>query len=199
MSVERIAVATAVISTALSAGSLLLSWYRGSTRKRPRLARALGAVALGSSIVLIVALGVASGGGEDTGSPAARSLSADEYRGRLIAICDGHRRESRRVEEAEGARPVFGTTVQLETRTLDRIDALSPPPNLATDHRAVLALWGRRVSLLGHYYERYRQELDEPSFRREFRRALKRIDALTRDLTRLLVALKVTPECDLFT
>ena len=42
MSVDQIAVATAVISATVGALSLLMAWYRGSTSRRPRLAWTLG-------------------------------------------------------------------------------------------------------------------------------------------------------------
>jgi hypothetical protein len=198
MSLERIAVATAVISTAVSAASLLLAWYRGSTHRRPRLARTLGGVTLASALVLIVALAFASGGGEDADPPPHRSLSAGEYRVRVIAVCKQHERDATRVEDAEGEQPVFGATVLLETRAVEKLKALRPPKALDTDHRAMLALWGRRLSLLGYYYEHARSELADPAFRRRFTRDVKRINALSRQLQRRFAALGVTPECDLF-
>jgi hypothetical protein len=199
MSLERIAVATAVLSAALSAGGLLLAWHRGSTERRPRLARTLGGLTLLSAIGLLVALGFASTGGEKEAGPArARALTADEYRLRLIAVCEDHEREAERIGKAEGDKPVFGPAVQLETRTTEKLVALRPPQALDGDHRAAVALWGRRLSLLGHYYDRLREESGDPAFRREFARALKRVDRLTRALERRFDALGVTPECAIF-
>jgi hypothetical protein len=198
MSLERIAVATAVISTAVSAASLLLAWYRGSTHRRPRLARTLGGVTLASALVLIVALAFASGGSEPADPPPHRSLSAGEYRLRVIGVCTQHERDATLVEDAEGAHPVFGATVLIETLAVEKLKALRPPTALDTDHRAMLALWERRLSLLGFYYEHSRGELADPAFRRRFARDVKRIDALSGQLQRRFSALGVTPECDLF-
>jgi hypothetical protein len=197
MSLERIAVATAVISTAVSAAGLLLAWYRGSTHRRPRLARTLGGVTLASALVLIVALAFASGGSEEADPPPHPSLSAGEYRLRVIGVCKQHERDATRIEDAEGEQPVFGATVLIETRAVEKLKALRPPTALDTDHRAVLALWGR-LSLLGFYYEHSRSDLADPAFRRRFTRDVKRINALSGQLQRRFSALGVTPECDLF-
>jgi hypothetical protein len=62
----------------------------------------------------------------------------------------------------------------------------------------MLVLWGRRLSLLGYYYDRSRSELADPAFRHRFTRDLKRVDELSRQLQRRFRALGVTPECDLF-
>jgi hypothetical protein len=198
MSLERIAVATAVLSTAVSAAGLLLTWYRGSTTRRPRLARILGGVTLGSMIVLIVALLFARGGDSEAGRPPSRALSAGEYRLRVARICEEHERDAQRIERAEGKRPVFGATVQLETRTTDKLKAVAPPSRFESDHQAVLALWGRRLSLLGYYYDRSRSELSDPDFRRRFTRDLIRVDELSAKLQKRFAALGVTPECNLF-
>ncbi len=127
-----------------------------------------------------------------------RTLTAGEYRLRLIGVCEQHLRGAERIERAEGRRPVFGLTVQLEIATTETLATLRPPPGLAADHRRVVALWGRRVSLLGHYYDRYRREIDEPAFQREFARALREVDRLSRALQQRFEALGVPPECDLF-
>jgi hypothetical protein len=199
MSLERIAVATAVISTAVGAASLLLAWYRGSTHRRPRLARTLGGITLASTLVLIVALAFASGGSEDADPPPHRSLSAGEYRLRVIGVCKKHERDAIRIEDAEGGEhPLAGAAVLLETRAVEKLKALRPPKALDADHRRVLVLWERRVSLLGYYYDRSRSELADPAFRRRFTRDLKLVEALSRQLQRLFRALGVTPECNLF-
>ncbi len=198
MSVERIAVATAVISAAISAAGLLLAWYRGSTAQRPMLARTLGGFMVASTIALILALAFAGPGNEDAEPVADRSLSADDYRLALIGTCDKHQREAERIERAEGDRPVFGSTVQLEKRITDELKKLRPPKTLEPDHRRILELWLRRVSLLGHYYDDHRQMLDDPNFRRDFQRAIEQIDFLTQGIRTRFVALGVTPECDVF-
>jgi len=198
MSVERIAVVVAVMSAAVSAGSLLLAWHRGSARQRPKLARALGALTVASAGVLIVALAFASAGPDEPRRAARGTLTAGEYRLQLIGICKEHLASAQRIEQAESDEPVFGEVVLLETQTTGAIEALRPPSALATDHRRVLVLWGRRLSLLDHYYVEHEKKLGDPDFRREFVRALKRIDELTVQLHARFVALGVTPECNLF-
>ena len=198
MSTERIAVAMAVISAAVSAASLLLTWYRGSITKRPRLAWTLGGLTLASTAGLIVALVFASTGQDEPPPPPPARLGAGEYRMRLIDVCRAHDQEARRIEDAEGNRPVFGVVVQLETRTVERLQALRPPDELHGAHRNVVSLWGRRLSLLEHYYVRHRSELSDPDFRREFERAIRQIDRLSQELQDQFAALGVTPECALF-
>jgi hypothetical protein len=160
------------------------------------------------ALTIVTFIVLVDGGDNDEGSrirhglanptAAPSSLSAGEYRLRVASICAEHLREAERVGDAEGDRPVFGPVVQLETRTTDKLKALRPPPALEPDHRAVLALWGRRLTLLGYYYERYRREYGDPEFRREFGRQLKRVDRLSRAVQKRFVALGVTPECNIF-
>jgi hypothetical protein len=125
-------------------------------------------------------------------------LSAREYRLRMIGICTEHLRDAQRIKHAEPNRPVFGVTLQLETRTTDKLKSLRPPPGLEPDHRRVLALWGRRLSLLGYYWDRYQRERHNPAFIREFQHGLKRVDSLSLEIQQRFVALGVTPECDIF-
>ena len=199
MSVERIAVATAVISATVSAGTLLLNWYRGSDGRRPVLARTLLGVMLASAAFLLVAIGLANTGGDDHEPPAPGSLTAGEYRMQLIDICKQHEEAAERIEDAEGNRPVWGLAVQIETTTTEKIRALRPPRALEADHNSVLELWRRRVSLLGHYWDRWRSQRKDPAFLRELGGALKRVDAMSRKLKRRFGALDANPECgDLF-
>jgi hypothetical protein len=127
----------------------------------------------------------------------ADSPSANEYRLRATGICAEYHRESNRIADAEGNRVVLGSHVQLETRITDKLKALRPPRRLAAGHRRVLALWGRRLSLLGYYYERARRELHDPAFRRDFTQGIKRVDDLARQIDQLFVTLGVTPECSI--
>jgi hypothetical protein len=198
MDVERIAVATAVVSAAVSALSLLLAWYRGSTQRRPRLVRTLGAVMLVSMVAVVVAIGFAETSEERSPVAAAVSLTANEYRVRLIRICEQYTSEAERLERAEGHRQAAGLALQLESATTARIRTLRPPDALAGDHRSVVALWDRRVSLLGHYYERYRHERKDAAFIREYQRAIGRVNELARRIGRRFESLDVTPECALF-
>jgi hypothetical protein len=141
----------------------------------------------------------ASAGSAEAEPAAPGSLSASEYRLRVASICTEYLREAQRIGDAEGDRPVPGLTVQLEGRTIDKFKALRPPMGLESDHRKILALWGRRLSLLGYYYERIRREYGDPRFRRELEHQLKRVDGLSRALQKRFVALGVTPECNIFT
>src|SRR6476659_10145791 len=91
MTLERIAVATAVISATVSAGGLVLTWYRGSTRQRPLLARTLGGLTVLSAVALAVGLAFARTGDDAPQSHAARgTLTAAEYRLRLIGVCEDY-------------------------------------------------------------------------------------------------------------
>jgi hypothetical protein len=199
MTLERIAVATAVISTTVSAGGLLLTWYRGSTRQRPRLARTLGGLTVVSAAALAVGLAFARTGEDAPKAGAARgALTAAEYRLRLIGICEDYTRQTDRFERAEGARPAYAISVILEPRAIAMVKRLHPPAELAGRHQRLLDLWGRRVSLLGNFYDRVRRESHDLGFQREFRQAIRQIDALSRQAQKELGALGVTPECNLF-
>jgi hypothetical protein len=127
------------------------------------------------------------------------SLSADEYRLSVVNTCNDYKRAAQRRTHAEGDTPAFGFILPLETETTEELKALRPPKELETNHRSVLALWGRRLTLLGYFYDNLPQIRGDPDLRREYERQLKRVDGLTRELHEHLVALGVTPECDLFT
>jgi hypothetical protein len=127
----------------------------------------------------------------------AGSLSVSEYRLRATGICAEYGRESKRIGEAEGNRVVLGSHLQLETRITEKLAALQPPRPLAANHRRVLALWGRRLTLLGYFYDHSRQELGDPAFRREFTRQVKRVNDLARQIDQAFAALDLTPECSL--
>jgi TIR domain len=158
-------------------------------------------LAIGGFIIMFI-----DGGETDVGSSAvkrearplvAESLSVSEYRLQATTICAEYRRESKRIGDAEGDRVVLGSHVQLESRITDKLGALKPPRPLLADHRRVLALWGRRLSLMGYYYDRVRQALSDPVFRREFTRQVKRINELARQIDGAFGALDLTPECSL--
>jgi TIR domain-containing protein len=173
----------------------------------PRL-RAAAAALIVCGLPIGIAIVLVDGGDNDHGAGAGSekaaltepgSLSADEYRLQMADICSGYLSEAQRIGHAEGDRPVFGVTLQLERRTTDKLKTLRPPRALEPGHRAVLALWGRRLSLLGYYYDRYRREYGDPDFRREFERQLNVADSLSQAIQKQFVALGVTPECNLFT
>jgi hypothetical protein len=201
MSIEQIAVATAVMSATVSAAGLLLAWHRGSDQKRPKLLRALGGVTLFIAAVLIGALALTGGGGGSSDDRAVRGpvrLTADEYRLQVISLCEAQQAEAKRIHENSPGEPVFGETVQLETRITEELKTFRPPQSLETGHRKMLSLWERRLSLLGSYYDRFKKEIADPSFRRELRKALKQVDALTKSLQEQFEALGVTPECRIY-
>jgi hypothetical protein len=128
---------------------------------------------------------------------AADALSASEYRFRVTGICEEFRREANRIGEAEGNRVVLGSHLQLETRIADKLKVVQPPRRLQAGHRRVLALWGRRLSLMGYYYDRSRRERDDPSFWREFARQIERVTDLARQIDQSFRALHLSPECSL--
>jgi hypothetical protein len=131
-------------------------------------------------------------------SPAtAKSLSASEYRLRATGICAEYRRESKRIGEAEPNRVVLGSQFQLETRIRDTLKSLQPPRLLAGGHRRVLALWGRRLSIMGYYYDRSAQEHGDRAFIREFAQQVGRVNELARQIDRTFHALDLSPECGL--
>jgi hypothetical protein len=179
-------------------------------RKRTALRRlrAVAAALVACGLAISIAIVLVDGGDNDERTKAGNekvepitpgSLSAGEYRLRVATICVEQVREAQRVGLAEGHRPtVLGPIVQVEASAVDKLKALRPPRALEALHRSVLWLWGRRVSLLGYYYDRYRREKNDPDFLREFRRQTKRVNALTLALRKQLETLGVTPECSMF-
>ena len=158
----------------------------------------LGGLTVAFAIALIVALVIANSGSDGGAAKTSGSLSVSKYRLELANICTEHLRDAEEVKQAEGDRPVFGPVVQLERRTVDKIEALTPPKTLQEDHQGVVHHWARRLSLLSFYWNRVRKESDDPAFLGKFRRQMKRVDALGQQIQQRFVALRVTPECSLF-
>jgi hypothetical protein len=181
--------------------------HRPRGRRVSRRLRAAGAVMIvcGLSIGGFIIVWINGGGTKvelsatkaKTQPVVADSLSVSEYRLRATAICDEYRSEDKRIGAAEGDRVVLGSHFQLETRITEKLTALRPPRPLAAGHRRVLALWGRRLSVLGYFYDHSRQEWSDPAFRREFARQVKRVNELAVQIDQAFVALDLTPECSL--
>jgi hypothetical protein len=127
----------------------------------------------------------------------ANSLSESEYRVQATGICAEYRDESTRITEAEGNRAQLGSHLQLETRIREELKALRPPRRLAAGHRKVLALWGRRLTIMGYLYDSLRRELSDPAYRRKLARYLSQVDDLAGQIDQVFLGLDLTPECSL--
>jgi hypothetical protein len=173
----------------------------GERRRARRLSATVAALLVCALAVVPVTVVVLARTGERIDgaqvTPPSR-LSPGDYRSRLRTICTEHLREAERIKRAEGPRQVYGITLQYEPKTVAKLKALHPPRELEQDHRTIIALWNRRLSLLNYYYEAFRQKQRDAGFRREFLRALRQVDRITYEIQKRFTSLKVTPECNLF-
>jgi TIR domain len=172
--------------------------------RRPRAATAvIIACGLGIAAYTIVSIGGGKTGVDSSAVKGgarpgvANSLSESEYRVQATGICAEYRDESTRITEAEGNRAQLGSHLQLETRIREELKALRPPRRLAAGHRKVLALWGRRLTIMGYLYDSLRRELSDPAYRRKLARYLSQVDDLAGQIDQVFLGLDLTPECSL--
>jgi hypothetical protein len=182
MQAETIGLASAVAGSTVAALGLLHSWQREYGKKSPRLVRTIAIV-----IVTMGAAGLASvfrldsaGSGNQTSR-----LTKSEYRQKAGAACVEGRDAALRLRSLEPRQPVGGLTVRFEQAALDRVAQLEPPTTFAKTHRRAVALWKRRVVLLGLAF---REPHDLPP------NGLAETDQLARDLAQIFTRLGV-PEC----
>lgn len=168
MDAQIVSVATAVISVAIAALGLVLSWYRREEDGRKHKKRWFFVVTCVGIVVLAVAgvmatfmLGVdtkASIDPEHTGRPI--ELTEVQYKGQVGAICSDAKERARRIQELQAQETVFGTAVQIEQDEKVQIAKLWPPNKLKNVHEDMISVWQRRISLLESIYHRLPQLSD---------------------------------------
>jgi len=157
-----------VVSAAIAALALLLTWYRHGqppdegTESRPWLRRVVirGRLALMVAIVvgLLAAVGITSTFRVRPPATSPSALSETQYRSQLTRLCLDTDEEARRIEEANPQNSVLGPNVSLEQREVDRVKMLNPPNSLRSIHEDLVGTWERRLTLLDSVYRR----LDRP-------------------------------------
>lgn len=197
MDVQTISVATAVVSAAIAALGLLLSWYRreGDKGERkshwPFIAACAGIIVLTVlGVTLTFMLGADTKSSVDTGSPGVSSpLTEVQYKGQLGAVCSDAKEKARRIEELHAQATVLGAAIQIEQDEEGQIRKLQPPDKLKSIHDDMVSVWQRRISLLESIYHR-RPQLNEHELATELATA----DRLAEQLTDSFNSLGV-PEC----
>src|SRR6478752_3339232 len=167
-----------VLSAAIAALGLLLTWYRNEAPPRRRgrrqvprpwyrwmLTRAGIAVSLGLMVCIMASAGTvlialapsSSGPSSGTASPV-RPVNELQYRSQVARLCLDSDEEARRIEKTNPQNTVLGVNVDVEKRLVDKIRQVVPPASLKSAHDDLLAAWDQRIALLEAVY----QELDQP-------------------------------------
>jgi hypothetical protein len=188
---QVISVATAVVSAAVGALGLLLTWYRREERKEEGKSHWFF-IAAGVAIVVLAAVGVTFTfvlGTDVESSDASVRLTESQYKGQVTAACSDAKEKARRLEEVQPQETVFGSAIKIEQDEVGQIRELQPPDKLQGIHDDMVSVWARRISLLESTYHRLPKLSDN-----ELRAELATADRLAEQLTELFKSLGV-PEC----
>ena len=156
MDVQIISVATAVVSSAIAALGLTLTWYRREGGKEGRkrqgifITVAVGIVvltAVGVMLTFILGTDTRDSIGADYSSTSGQ-LTETQYKGRVGVICSNAHEKARRLLELRAQESVIGPAVQIEEDELAEIKKLWPPDKLKRTHEDMISVWQRRVSLI---------------------------------------------------
>lgn len=157
MDVQIISVATAVVSSAIAALGLTLTWYRREGGKEGRkrqgifITVAVGIVvltAVGVMLTFILGTDTRDSIGADYSSSTSGQLTETQYKGRVGVICSNAHEKARRLVELRPQESVIGPAVQIEEDELAEIKKLWPPDKLKRTHEDMISVWQRRVSLI---------------------------------------------------
>ena len=156
MDVQIISVATAVVSSAIAALGLTLTWYRREGGKEGRkrqgifITVAVGIVvltAVGVMLTFILGTDTRDSIGADYSSTSGQ-LTETQYKGRVGVICSNAHEKARRLLELRAQESVIGPAVQIEEDELAEIKKLWPPDKLKGLNEDMISVWQRRVSLI---------------------------------------------------
>lgn len=204
MDTQAIGVAAGIVSVAVAALGLLLTWYRReekqehksgyrrdqralSKRMRVQLsvAAAVGIIALTFGGVIFTFKAGTTGKVYSVPSP----LTATQYRDRLGRICSDAYRKAGQIDATGPRKTVFGLEVTNEQDEVGLVRRLIPPTELKTTHANMIALWDRRISLLSSIYTRWAQlSIDEQLS------GIAKAEQLVAELAKIFRLLRV-PEC----
>jgi hypothetical protein len=205
---QDISVAAGVVSVAVAALGLLLTWYRREEKEERKSSqgRALSKRAR-VWLFAVVAVGItvlAAGGvvftfkvgatdsigatdSKSTGPPA--TLTATQYRGRLGKICSDANKKASQIDETRPAKTVFGLEITDEQDEVSAVRRLVPPNEMKAANANMIAVWDRRISLLSSIHSRWAQLSDSEKISE-----LRETDQLAAKLAKLFRSLDVR-EC----
>ena len=168
MDTQAIGVAAGIISVAVAALGLLLTWYRREEKDEHKNGYKRGQRALSKrmriwlSVVAAVGIITLTVGGViftfKAGTTRSKvygiqpRLTATQYRDRLGQICSDAKSKAAQIEATNPTKTVFGLEVTNEQDEVRLLRRLAPPTELTTTHTNMIALWARRISLLSSIY-----------------------------------------------
>lgn len=204
MDTQNISVAAGVLSAAVAALGLLLTWYRREEKeerkssngralsKRARV-RLFAAVAVGIVVLaaggVVLTFKVGATGGKNSGVSA--TLTATQYRGRLGRICSDAKERMLQIDQTGPTKTVLGLEATGEQDEVGAIRRLAPPNELTVTHANMIAVWDRRVSILKSLSSHLAQLSNN-----EFLSGSREADHLAVELAKIVQSLRV-PECDM--
>lgn len=163
MDAQKIGVATAVVSAAIAALGLLLTWYRHEEGKEERkgfwlfVAAGVGVVSLtavGVTLIFMLGADIENSPGSTDMPVTPTQLTEAQYVGQLGTICSDAREDARRLDELQARETLFGPEIDIEQDVVDQIRQLRPPGHLNGIHEDIVAVWQRRIGLLESTYQR---------------------------------------------
>jgi hypothetical protein len=136
---QTISIAAGVVSAAIAAIGLLLSWYRREDYKDEKEKNSRNRLFITASTCILVVAAVAvvftfrlSSGTENSAKKfeiptSSTQLTDVQYRGQLGAICSDATEKARQLEDTDPQKAVFGVTLRIEEDELSQVRKLQPP------------------------------------------------------------------------
>jgi hypothetical protein len=175
MDAQVISVAAGVVSVAIAALGLLLTWYRREgqkasateNRRREQIFRGAGVGIIActlAAVTLTFIVGEEPHSSQTTettistespkSSDGSMALSKAQYTARIGQACSDALEKGQRLARLRARETVLGAAVKVEEEELDEIRDLQPPEELQALHRDMVSIWQRRLSLLESVYQR---------------------------------------------
>jgi len=175
MDAQVISVAAGVVSVAIAALGLLLTWYlregqktsAPENRRREQIFRraSVGIIASTAAVVIFTFIvgekpnnsqafeSTVSTGNPQT-SDSSMSLSKAQYTAGIGKACSAALEKGQRLAKLRARETVLGAAVNVEEEELEEIRNLQPPEELRALHRDMVSIWERRIGLLESVYQR---------------------------------------------
>jgi hypothetical protein len=211
MDAQVISVAAGLVSVAIAALGLLLTWYRREgervneteDRRRQQIFRSVSAGIIASTLAAITftfILGEGPNGSQVAETPVSTlspkspdgsmGLSRTQYIARVGQACSDALEKGQRLSKLRARETVLGAAVKVEEEELEEISNLQPPEELQALHRDMVSIWQQRISLLESVYQRLPGEANES----ELAAQLMAADQLADELAEFFKTLDL-PEC----